>query len=160
MLPEKYLIRPAGVQDFEVIAEHRAAMFRDMGLVTAEEHVLLLNACKQWISGQLENGRYVGWVIEFEKNIVAGAGVLLLESGPVPGCFRVGKSAHVVNVYTAPNHRRRGLARCLMNNLLDWCASHNIDHVTLAASDEGRSFYESLGFAPTTEMKLVRPLRK
>jgi len=43
-----------------------------------------------------------------------------------------------------------------METILDWCASQGIDHVTLAASDEGKPLYESLGFKPTSEMKLSK----
>jgi predicted GNAT family N-acyltransferase len=44
----------------------------------------------------------------------------------------------------------------LMETMLEWCASHEIDQVTLAASDEGRPLYRALGFKPATDMKLVR----
>ena len=39
---------------------------------------------------------------------------------------------------------------------LDWCASHEIDHVTLPASGEGGPLYESQGFRSTNEMKLSK----
>jgi GNAT superfamily N-acetyltransferase len=41
-----------------------------------------------------------------------------------------------------------GLARKLMETMLEWCASHEIDQVTLAPSDEGRPLYRALGFKP------------
>ena len=151
---QDYRIRPAESRDAGLIAQHRAAMFRDMGLVSAAEYELLREASGPWLEGLLSKGHYVGWVVEYEQAAVAGGGVLIREMGPVPGCCRVGRWAHVVNVYTKPHHRRRGLARRLMQTILDWCASHAIDHVTLAASDEGRPLYEALGFRPTPEMKL------
>jgi GNAT superfamily N-acetyltransferase len=149
-----YLIRAARADDANTIAEHRAAMFRDMGLVSAREYELLREASRPWISSILASGQYLGWLVEHQKAVVAGGGILIRDLMPVPGCYRVGRWGHIVNVYTDPNHRRRGLARRLMNTILDWCKSHQIDQVTLAASDEGRPLYEALGFAPTSEMKL------
>ena len=71
--------------------------------------------------------------------------------GPVPGCLRVGRWAHIANVYTHPDHRRRGLARWLMQAVLEWCASNGMDLVTLSPSEEARPLYESLGFSATRD---------
>ena len=49
-------------------------------------------------------------------------------------------------------HRQRGLARRLMQTMLDWCKQHQIANVVLHASDEGRPLYQSLGFVSTNEM--------
>jgi GNAT superfamily N-acetyltransferase len=117
---------------------------------------LLIDASEPWPSGLLANEGYFGWLVEHEDLVVAGGGILLRELPPTPGCLRLGRWAHVVNVYTEPGHRRRGLARSLMNVLLDWCAANAIDQVTLAASDEGRPLYESIGFTATADMKLRR----
>jgi GNAT superfamily N-acetyltransferase len=153
-LNEDYLIRIAAARDAGIIGEHRAAMFRDMGLLAPQQYESLRKASESWIAGLYANGQYVGWLVEHQTAVVAGGGILLRESFPVPECCRVDRWAHIVNVYTDPNHRRRGLARRLMKTMLDWCAIQAIGHVTLAASDEGRPLYEDLGFTPTNDMKL------
>jgi GNAT superfamily N-acetyltransferase len=63
--------------------------------------------------------------------------------------------ANILNVYTHPPHRRRGLARELIVTALDWCREHGIRAVILHASRDGRALYESLGFEPTNEMRLM-----
>src|SRR5438045_6699379 len=117
-------------------------MFRDMGSVSSEESALLRQASEPWLADHLGHGGYVGWLVEHGSAVVAGGGILVREIWPFPGCYRVGRWAHIVNVYTEPAHRRRGLARRLMNTMLDWCASHAIDHLNLAASSERRPLYE------------------
>jgi ribosomal protein S18 acetylase RimI-like enzyme len=69
----------------------------------------------------------------------------------------VGSNRHrgnILNVYTAPEFRRRGLAHRLMDAVLDWCKNNKIDFVILHAGDEGRRLYESLGFQPGNEMRI------
>jgi GNAT superfamily N-acetyltransferase len=149
-----YLIRSGKVEDAKVIARQRAAMFRDMGSVSAEESELLREASEPWLSSHLADRTYLGWLVEHGGEVVAGGGIFIGELGPVPGCYRMGRRGHIANLYTESAHRRRGLARRLMQTMLNWCESNGIDHVTLAASDEGRPLYESLGFEPTSEMKL------
>jgi GNAT superfamily N-acetyltransferase len=127
-------IRSAHTGDAATIAWHRAAMFREMGDLPAEDFELLRNASEDWLRG-----------------------LLLRELWPAPGCCRVGRWANVGNVYTEPGHRRRGLARSVMEVILEWCRSNAIDYVTLAASREGRPLYESLEFeADGMAMKLRR----
>jgi GNAT superfamily N-acetyltransferase len=65
-----------------------------------------------------------------------------------------GVEALVVNVYTEPEWRRRGLAALVMRHLLDYTREHRIVRVLLHASKDGRALYESMGFVPTAEMRL------
>ena len=60
----------------------------------------------------------------------------------------------IVNVFTEPEWRRRGLAKLLMNTIIAWSRDQNLDSLVLHASDDGRALYEKLGFVPTTEMSL------
>jgi GNAT superfamily N-acetyltransferase len=134
-------------------------MFRDMGDLPTEDFEVLRKESEDWLRPRLANGEYQGWLVEEGRVVVAGGGVLLREMWPAPGCCRVGRWAHVGNVYTEPSHRRRGLARSLMETILEWCRSNAIDYVTLAASREGRPLYESLEFeADGMAMKLRRSL--
>ena len=151
--PDGYFLRPVTPGDENTIAFQRASMFRDMALISNEEAEELARASEAWISRLLQSGEYLGWFVLWENNIVAGGGIQLREMGPVPGCFRVGRWGHIANVYTDPAHRRRGVARLLMNTILDWADLNSVDHLTLAASEDGRRLYESLGFISTADMK-------
>jgi GNAT superfamily N-acetyltransferase len=152
---EDYVIRSGGAGDAAVIARHRASMFLDMGSVSPEESELLREASEPWFFRLLTNGDYLAWLIEHRGVIVAGGGIFVSEAGPAPGRYRLGRLGHVANVYTEPAHRRRGLARRLMETMLHWCANNGIDFVTLGASEEGKPLYESLGFKPASSMMLT-----
>jgi GNAT superfamily N-acetyltransferase len=64
-----------------------------------------------------------------------------------------GRHAIVLNVWTEPNWRRRGLATLLIEEILAWARTERLDRLVLHASDEGRSVYERLGFIQTNEMR-------
>ena len=64
------------------------------------------------------------------------------------------RRATILNVYTDPEYRRRGIARLLMETMIDWCKRKGLARVNLHASDAGRHLYESLGFEPSNEMRL------
>jgi GNAT superfamily N-acetyltransferase len=147
----EYQIRMATLEDAAVIACHRAAMFRDMGSINDEEAAKLEAEVFPHLRQMLADWRYTGWLIEHGGKVIAGGGVLIRQELPRPGILEGGAAAHVVNVYTEPAHRHRGLARELMRTILDWCEQHCVV-VTLAASDEGRPLYESLGFVQMNQM--------
>ena len=60
----------------------------------------------------------------------------------------------VVNVYVEQAWRRRGLARQLMDVMVQWSRAAGYSNLFLHASDDGRPLYESLGFGATNEMRL------
>ena len=69
---------------------------------------------------------------------------------PTPG-HPTGRRAHLMNVYTAPTHRRRGLARRLLTLLHREAAQRGVTEITLDATDEGRKLYQSMGYAASDE---------
>jgi GNAT superfamily N-acetyltransferase len=150
-----YKLRMAVPSDAPLIARHRAQMFLDMGDITSEEYELLRRAAEPWLASHLASAAYVGWIVEHNGLVIAGGGAFIQDMGPRPGLLRCGRAAHVVNVFTERPYRRRGIARMLMNTMLEWCEAHSLDQVTLAASEEGRPLYESLGFTPYSGMKLT-----
>jgi len=128
-------------------------MFRDMGV-----DPLLLGpveeSTRHRLIGQIASAEYVGWLAESAGNVVAGAGVLLHSYHPSVTNTRGRPTAYILNVYTEPAHRRRGLARRLMTDILGWCVAHDIPRVSLHASDAGRTLYEQLGFVASNELRL------
>jgi len=153
-----YTIRPATVTDAATIAAHRVAMFSDMGQVPTQALADQLRAAStSAISVSLRDGSYVGWLaVAADDQVIAGAGAHIKPQLPriTPGGqVAAGPAPLVVNVYTAPNWRRQGIARAVMRKLLDWALARGCDRVMLHASDDGRHLYESLGFAATNEMR-------
>lgn len=62
-----------------------------------------------------------------------------------------GVRAHIMNVYTRAEHRRKGAARKMMTLLLDEAKARGASYVSLDATESGRPLYEALGFAPSEE---------
>jgi len=56
------------------------------------------------------------------------------------------RAAYVLNVLVVPAHRRRGLARRLVQELLERLRAAGVVSVGLDATSQGRHLYETLGF--------------
>ena len=108
-----------------------------------------------WVRGKMEAGEYVGLLARRGEDVLAGAGLLLLDWGPTrgnPGALR----ARLVNVWTHELHRRRGLARRLTEALLAEARAQGIGAVSLGSTQMARPLYESLGFKPYPHEMLLK----
>ena len=148
-----YRVRPATLDDADALVHHRLGMFIDMG--TAIDAPDVERAFRAWLAEMMPAGVYHAWVVERDVpaeagthvHIVAGGGITVLPWPPGP-YYVGGRIAFVYNVYTDRPHRRRGLARLLMDTIHTWCRDHGIRLVGLNASADGRPLYEALGYKP------------
>ena len=159
-----FSVRRARVEDAPVIAWHRARMFQDMGEISEATFDGLLEAARVWTERALAQGEYIGWFGMPTSNpsvIAGGAGVQLRQVPPHPyrpprdGAFAKGKHAIVLNVFTEPEWRRRGLAQLLMQEVLRWARTEQLDQLVLHASSDARRLYERMGFVATNEMRFA-----
>ena len=153
-MTDGYTIREATLADTEVIVGHRRDMFFDMGHHDPAVLEEMEKSFRPWLTEKIARDEYRGWfAIAEDGSIAAGAGVWLMNWPPglfTPEPWR----GNILNVYTQPGHRRRGLARRLVITAKDWCGAKGIHVVILHSSNEGRPLYESLGFQPTNEMRV------
>ena len=96
--------------------------------------------------------------------------VLAIDNAEVIGCASMsymwimptfshptGRRAHLMNVYTRNEYRRRGIARQMCEMLIEDAWAKGATEISLDATTMGRPLYESLGFTATSEgMVLTR----
>jgi predicted GNAT family acetyltransferase len=67
-----------------------------------------------------------------------------------------GNTGYILNVFTDPKYRRKGLATELMNKLKQDAKERNVSKLLLHATDMGKLVYEKLGYEEITrEMSLT-----
>ena len=157
-----YLVRAATLDDIDVLVRHRIAMFTDMGGPVDAETIDV--GFRTWLRDLMPSGAYRAWLVESvdesddagstdAREIVAGAGATIIPWPPGPRSAG-NRLAFVYNVYTEAAHRRRGLARLVMETIHRWCAANGVTSVALNASVDGRQLYEAMGYvvAPSPMM--------
>lgn len=158
--PPDVHVRRATTADIPALVHHRVSMYRDMGDVLLAEEARLHEASAAYFRAALASGEYLAWlaVTSTSEEIVAGAGLLVRPMIPRPGTTGSieTREAQVVNVYTEPAWRRKGIAALVMREAIAYTSAERINRVSLHASDAGRPLYELLGFAPTNEMRLAQ----
>lgn len=154
-----YELREATLADVPALVNHRRRMFEDMDARRGRRYEAVdLDAMDAAYARQLQvelaEGSLRAWVVEADGQIVAGGAVLFREWLPRPNDV-TRRLAYLHSVYTVPEHRRHGLARCIVQAAIEACRAQGVRRLMLHASEEGQPLYESLGFLPTNEMRLV-----
>ncbi len=164
-MPNQFHVRFATPADADIIGTHRARMFYDMGDIPDHLFDEFQARSREHLQRMLKSGEYIGWLASPAHSlgkIIAGAGVQLRQVSPHPSTgpngergIAEGRHAIIINVFTEPEWRRRGVAALLMQYIIDWSRNEKLDRLVLHASDEGRALYEKLGFVQTSEMKFA-----
>jgi len=147
-------IREAMTTESAIILRHRRSMFSEMGEGSAEELDRMAEVTAPWLERALADGLYRHWFAVDAAADIAGGGGVLLCPWPASPVNPITQRAVILNIYTEPEFRRRGIARQIMQTILAWVKEQGFRSVSLHASDEGRNLYEKLGFQPTNEMRL------
>jgi GNAT superfamily N-acetyltransferase len=140
----RYVVRPATLADLDTLVRHRIGMFTDMG--SAFDDARLAASFREWLIALMPSGGYRAWLIETDAGeIAAGGGITVVPWPPGPR-YPGDRLAFVYNVYTEASHRRRGLARRVMETIHAWCRANGVVSLALNASRDGQPLYEAMGY--------------
>lgn len=149
---DQFTVRRAAVQDIPLILLHRQKMYENMGEDTPEMIQKAVESFLEWVPSQIENETYIGWIGMVDGVAVASVGMFLYPWTP---SWKPRFRAYVLNVYTEPDYRRRGIAKQLMQTLIEFAREKEVEAITLAASDAGMPLYRELGFESFPEDYLI-----
>lgn len=117
--------------------------------------------------------------IQFEKKLVDFSReyflhgdqttVFAIEGNKIAGCASIsyinimptfshptGKRAHLMNVYTRSEFRRKGVGKMMVEFLIEEAKSKGVTEISLDATEMGHPLYKAIGFTENTEgMNLV-----
>ena len=141
-----FTYKTATIDDLDVLAKTRIEVLRaanklddnvDMSLVERES--------REYYQKALADGSHVA-VLVYDGEQFAGAGGVSFYTVMPTYHNTSGKKAYIMNMYTKPEYRRKGIAYHTLDILVDACKRRNITHITLEATEMGRALYEKYGF--------------
>ena len=131
---EKLIYKKASVADMELLVQMRIEVLRAAnGLSENEDMTLVEQQSRDYYEKALG------------KKCIGTGGVSFFRVMPT---FHnpTGWKAYIMNMYTDPEYRRKGIAGHTLKLLIDEAKSRGISHISLEATDMGRPLYESHGF--------------
>ena len=143
--------RPVTLDDVDLLAHQRHRMFIDMGRPEDDFLHTVIQNFRPWITRKLKNREYLGWFATNHDQVIAGAGLLLVDFPPTfkdPGTVR----GYLFNFYVEPEFRGQRIGRTLLDCAMQETRRRHIGVVTLHTSESGKPLYEHFGFEPSNEM--------
>ena len=128
----------------ELIRLRIAYMMDDFGSVSEDERIALDKQLPDYFLRKL-GSELIAFVARDENRIVSVAYLLIIEM-PANLMLLNGIYGDVLNVYTEPEYRGKGLATSLMNNLIEYGKKAGLGRIDLMATDDGYPIYKKVGF--------------
>lgn len=151
-------LRMATAADVNTLARHRWEMFFDMGVSLEADRDEYEAATAAYFEPRIGRGEWFAWIAASGGETVGGAMLLLSDMpprfGPAKKMILQCRQGLVMNVFVEAPFRRLGIARQLMDAVVEFAAERHVAILNLHASLKGRPLYEAMGFVPTNEMRL------
>lgn len=138
-------IRPVTPGDLDLICRHREEMFRDAG-ADDQSLALMTSHFRPWLAPRLADGSYFGFIVSCDGRQAGGVGLMLIDWPPHPLHPADDRRGYVLNLFVEPEHRRKGLARRLMQLAESELARRGATLLVLHATEKGRPLYAELGW--------------
>jgi GNAT superfamily N-acetyltransferase len=150
-----YCVRLANVDDIDDLVELRVKLLQEVGEIKTNKEVEQVRlANKNYLNSTILQGDFVAYLAEFDSHIVAISGIVFFKRPPHINSLS-GIEAYIMNMYTLPKYRGKGIAGNLLDNCIQHCMKNKVGRVWLHASPEGRVLYSKKGFiGKATEMEL------
>jgi pyroglutamyl-peptidase len=141
-------IRRATVDDIEALVELRLALQKEIGAQYDESpQEGAGEANRGYLEKSLPGGEFLAWVAEANGELVACSGLVIYSR--MPGMHGLSsREAYVMNMYTQPKYRHKGIATALLDRTVQYTREAGARRVWLRATDMGRPVYEKYGFQP------------
>ena len=147
------IYRKGMAQEVDLLVATRMEAMAAMhgGEMTAE----LEREIRAYYGRALADGSHAAYLV-YEGDAFAGCGGITFYQDMPTRANPTGRVANIMNIYTVPAYRRRGIALRMVDLLVQEARERNVKVVTLDATDAGRPVYEKYGFKlMTSEMELM-----
>ena len=134
--------RKLELTDIDKLVELRKLQLRDEGEQATCD---LTEPLADFYKRHLSDGTFVSWVAVDNEEIVATSGVSFTEKPPYYG-NPTGKIGIVSNMYTIPSYRRKGIAKRLLELVVDEARHYRCGVIHITASELGSYLYQDFGF--------------
>jgi len=114
------------------------------------------NSLKIYFDEHIRKNDFIGIVGEYNGNIVSTAYLFIFDYPVNPNLIN-GKVGRLLNVYTFPEYRKKGIAKILIEEIIKEAKSIGVNRINLNATEAGYNLYKILGFKEDTDkpMELI-----
>ena len=154
---QKFEYKKASIEDIDKLVRTRIIVLHaanklsddeDMSVVEKESYAYYRRA--------LETGEHIAYLVYDNGAFVGAGGVSFYQVMPTYH-NPTGKKSYIMNMYTAPEYRRQGIAIHTLDLLVKDVRKQGVSQIALETTEMGRPLYEKYGFVKIEdEMELIK----
>lgn len=152
------LYKRATPADIDFLTKTRLEVLRAANQLSAETD---LNEVERetyhYYQKSLRDGSHIAYLVFDEARFVGAGGVSFFQVMPTYH-NPTGRKAYIMNMYTVPEYRRRGIACKTLDLLVQEAKRSGIRAISLEATAMGRPLYEKYGFVKMNDEMELPPL--
>ena len=136
----------ATMEDIDELVRTRIIVLRAANKLSDDEDMSVVEEeSKAYYGRALETGEHIAYLVYDNGAFVGAGGVSFYQVMPTYH-NPTGKKAYIMNMYTAPEYRRQGIAINTLDLLVKDAKEQGVLQIALEATDMGRPLYERYGF--------------
>lgn len=149
------IYRKATIDDLEILTETRIEVLRAANQLSDDVDMSEVKRNSfEYYQEALRNESHVAYLVFDEEMFVGAGGISYFQVMPTYH-NPTGRKAYIMNMYTKPDYRRRGIAFRTLDLLVADAKAKGITAISLEATECGRPLYEKYGFVKMNdEMEL------
>jgi ribosomal protein S18 acetylase RimI-like enzyme len=143
------------LEHIDTIISLRLALLKELGeLSTPQEEQLMETSTREYLQTSLSNNEFISYMAETNGKPVSISGMVLFKRPPYLENLQ-GIEAYILNMYTVPKYRGKGLASRLLEHCIEESKKSGVKRIWLHASEGGEPLYKKMGFTDKdSEMEL------
>ena len=140
------IYRKATIDDLEILTETRLEVLRAANQLSDDVDMSEVKRNSfEYYQEALRNESHVAYLVFDEEMFVGAGGISYFQVMPTYH-NPTGRQAYIMNMYTKPDYRRRGIAFRTLDLLVADARAKGITAISLEATDMGRLLYAKYGF--------------
>ena len=153
---EKITFRKLNDKDKDLFVSLRMVYLNEEFDINEKDKEKIINSLNTYYDKHNKND-FIGIIAEIDKKIVSVA-YLAISEKPANPSFINGKIGTLLNVYTYPEFRKKGIATKLIEKIIEEGKKINVSSIELKSTEAGNKLYKNLGFTEGKHMSMSKKL--
>jgi GNAT superfamily N-acetyltransferase len=152
---EKIFYRRARIGDIPTLVDYRVRFLSELYSHPEDDETRVLRkSLQEYFTKAIASTNFIAWLAEYDGKIIGTSGMVVWQIPAEYGGVESGKLGYLLNFYTIPEARRKGICTRLLNELIEEAKLLGLKYLHLHTSKDGINIYRKAGFVEPEQPEL------
>jgi len=152
---EKINYRMVNIDDVEALVSYRIRFLNELHEHPEDDETeTLRKSLREYFSRAIPSNDFIAWLAEYNEKIIGTSGMVIWRRPANYGGLESGKLGYILNLYTLPEARKKGICTRLLSELIKEAKSLGLKYLHLHATEDGINIYRKAGFVDHDQIEL------